>query len=122
MTDQGRRSDIATLEHGLPPVSPGMNRALARPRMMMLAASSPGARNGPCAEPVSRLLVRLRAQEVTCRVHVSDPSRHAHVIYLRRGRPVHIAGVEAKEHLGHLLVEAGIVPAEAIDRALERPN
>src|SRR5687767_12611748 len=85
----------------------------------MLALKSTDAMNGP-EEPLLKLLVRLREEQMTGQVRILDDASRSSVVYVRRGRPVHVQGSRSMKLLGDLLVEAGLVPTAALDEALVR--
>ncbi len=67
--------------------------------------------------PVLRLLLALRAREVTGRVEVVDGAGLKSIVYLRRGRLVHIERPDSLDRLDHLLAAAGAVAPTAIAQA-----
>jgi hypothetical protein len=67
--------------------------------------------------PVPRLLLGLRAGELTGRVEIEEANGARSVIYLRRGRPVHVERPDAADRLDQVLVQARLVPESAMAEA-----
>jgi curved DNA-binding protein CbpA len=67
--------------------------------------------------PVARLLQQLFRKQVTGRLWISDSTGDQSDIYLRDGMPVHVQRPVDTDRLDHVLVEYGVVLADAVARA-----
>jgi curved DNA-binding protein CbpA len=67
--------------------------------------------------PVARLLQQLFRKQVTSRLCISDSTGEQSDIYLRDGMPVHVQRPVDSDRLDRVLVEYGVVSADAVARA-----
>jgi eukaryotic-like serine/threonine-protein kinase len=95
--------------------------------LRQVVKSTYGTRGAPIEEgPVSRLnfpnlIFRLYAERATCCLELRHDDA-VKSIYIRRGRPQHIAGNQKTEMLGAFLVSQGIISQGDVDLALEHAN
>ena len=77
----------------------------------------PSASGSLTERPVARLLQQLFRKQVTGRLWISDSTGDQSDIYLRDGMPVHVQRPVDTDRLDHVLVEYGVVLADAVARA-----
>ena len=77
----------------------------------------PSASGSLTERPVARLLQQLFRKQVTGRLWISDSTGDQSDIYLRDGMPVHVQRPVDTDRLDHVLVEYGVVSADAVARA-----
>ena len=77
----------------------------------------PSASGSLTERPVARLLQQLFRKQVTGRLCISDSTGDQSDIYLRDGMPVHVQRPVDTDRLDHVLVEYGVVLADAVARA-----
>ena len=67
--------------------------------------------------PLPRLLQQLFRRQITGSIVVTDQTRDESHIYLRDGSPVHVHRPVDTDRLDNLLVEYGVVSADAVAAA-----
>ena len=77
----------------------------------------PSASGSLTERPVARLLQQLFRKQVTGRLCISDSTGDQSDIYLRDGMPVHVQRPVDSDRLDRVLVEYGVVSADAVARA-----
>ena len=78
----------------------------------------PSASGSLTERPVARLLQQLFRKQVTGRLCISDGTGDQSDVYLRDGMPVYVQRPVDTDRLDHVLVEYGVVPEEAVARAI----